>query len=79
MRSAIEETKRRHPSWASTPQRDRSEEGAPYRRFIDALEDFSLNVSLHGSSSLEVAEARANVKRRRELAADAWRRSRTAA
>lgn len=46
---------------------------SPYRSFFDALEQLELVVSLHGTASVEASLARAEVRRVRELAAEAWR------
>lgn len=48
---------------------------SPYRTFFYALEELELVVSLHGTASVEAALARAEVRRVRDLAADAWRRT----
>ncbi len=74
MRNEREEAIRRHPARgvaiADKPQEDGR---SPYRSFFDALEELELVISLHGAASVEASLARAEVRRVRELAADAWR------
>jgi hypothetical protein len=62
---------RRHPS--STAVLEPTAEDKPYKAFIDALEEFSMTVSLYGSASDEAELARARVRRFREAAAETWR------
>lgn len=45
----------------------------PYRAFFDSLEELELVVSVYGTSSVEADMARAEVRRNREGAAQAWR------
>ncbi|MGH2757936.1 MAG: hypothetical protein ACRDKJ_00060 [Actinomycetota bacterium] len=72
MRNEREEAIRRHPASGVAPA-GRSEGRLPYRRFLDALEELELVVSLHGRASVEASLARAEVRRVRDLATEAWR------
>lgn len=73
MRNEREEAISRHPA-SGVAVADRPEEGSsPYRTFFEALEELELVVSLHGTASIEASLARAEVRRVRELAAEAWR------
>jgi dihydroorotase len=64
---------KRHPSGATTTKEREPSEARPYRAFMDALEELEMVVSLHGTASTEADIMRANVRRLREVAADAWR------
>jgi hypothetical protein len=52
---------------------------SPYRAFLDALEELSLTISLHGTASAQAHLARAHVRDARGVAAEAWRRRQRAA
>lgn len=51
----------------------RSDSDRPFKQFMDALEELTMVISLHGTASTEADLARARVRGLRELAADAWR------
>ena len=55
------------PSMTSTKSKSR------FGVFMDALEDYELVVSLHGTASVEADLARAAVRMARENAIQAWR------
>ena len=74
MRNAKEESIRRHPaSGLAVVEQPEEMDRSPYRTFFDALEELELVVSLHGTASFEASLARAEVRRVRELATEAWR------
>lgn len=55
------------PSVTSTKPKSR------FGAFMDALEEYELTVSLHGTASVEADLARAHVRAARENAIVAWR------
>ena len=74
MRNEIEESIRRHPaSGVAVAEQPEDLNRSPYRTFFGALEELELVVSLHGTASIEASLARAEVRRVRELATEAWR------
>ena len=74
MRSDRDESIRRHPSsGVAVVERAVASETRPYKQFMDALEELSMVVSLHGTASTEANLARARVRGLREQAAEAWR------
>jgi hypothetical protein len=74
MRNDREEGILRHPaSGVATAERSGADGRSPYRSFLDALEELELVISLHGTASVEASLARAEVRRVRELATEAWR------
>jgi len=46
---------------------------SPFRAFFDSLEDLELTITVYGTASVEADMARADVRRTREGAAQAWR------
>ncbi len=76
--STREEAMQAHPAGTargglSVVERDHKAK-SPFAAFFDALEELELTVEMHGTASVEADMARANVRRHREDAADAWRK-----
>ena len=73
--STREEAMRRHPAGQSTSGMKvvERETKTPYRAFFDALEELEMVIAVYGTSSVEADMARAEVRRHREEAAQAWR------
>ena len=47
---------------------------SPFAAFFDSLEELEMAIDMYGTASVEADMARANVRRHREGAADAWRK-----
>jgi len=55
------------------------QEGSPFRRFFEAIEDLEIDRERLGPTSLEAHMTRVRVDRMREAAVAAWREKRAAA
>jgi hypothetical protein len=73
MPSEREVAMKRHPSSGVAVLEAEATVDKPYKAFMNALEDFSMTVSLYGPASSEAELARARVRQFREAAADTWR------
>ena len=69
-----EESMSRHPAGsARSIEVVQRETKTPYRAFFDALEELEMVITVYGTASVEADMARAEVRRYREGAAQAWR------
>ncbi len=73
--STREEAMQNHPAGKARAgiQVVEREVKSPYRAFFDALEELEMTITVYGTASLEADMARAEVRRHREGAAQAWR------
>jgi hypothetical protein len=77
--STREEAMQNHPAGSalygmSVVEREQSTDTrSPFQKFFDSLEELEMTVEMHGTASVEADLARAQVRLRREGAAQAWR------
>jgi hypothetical protein len=77
--STREEAMQNHPAGKARLAVVEREVKGPYRAFFDALEELEMTITVYGTASVEADMARAEVRRHREGAAQAWRTQSTTA
>jgi len=68
-----EECMANHPAGKTHVDVAEGEMKSPFRAFFDSLEELEMTITVYGTASVEAEMARAEVRRNREGAAQAWR------
>jgi hypothetical protein len=77
--STREEAMRSHPAGTAlygmsvVERTEPKDTRSPFRKFFDSLEELEMTIEMHGTASVEADLARAQVRLRRDGAAQAWR------
>ena len=71
--STREEAMQNHPAGKARVDVVEGAAKGPYRAFFDALEELEMVITVYGTGSVEADMARAEVRRHRADAANAWR------